>query len=129
MLTDIKYKDDMTVNEKNLLSEWIIENNDKSDNHWIKTIITKLKCIIMIEDFTRDDLNKMSTITSSISKSQLYSIEELNYQVLNGIIKMMDAGDRVTKSEYIFLKKFVNFYDLPDSVDKQKVLNSFKVAD
>ena len=70
-------------------------------------------------------MNKLSTIVSFVSKSEIYSKEELNNQILNGILEMIKCDEKISPKEYDFLEKWLNYYELPENVDKEEILSMF----
>lgn len=120
----LKYKDKINDNHKQLLVEWIdknVENNEDSD---INKIIEKLQFILKKDNLTKKDANKIASATSFVSKSNKFSKVELNHQVLKGILHMINSDEEILYIEYDFLSKWLNYFELPEEVNKEEILNN-----
>lgn len=124
LLLELRYKEEIRDNHLNLLKEWIQNNSENKNYEEIPKIIKKLDYILNNE-LTEKDMNKLSTIVSFVSKSEIYSKEELNYQILNGILEMIKCDEKISPKEYDFLEKWLNYYELPENVDKEEILSMF----
>ncbi len=122
-ILELKYKENITSNQLQIFDEWITNNMEYSSYKYIEYIILKLKHIIAEDHMNKEDLINISTMVTSISKSEKYSKEELNCQVLTGILKMLKSDDKINKKELDFLNKWLTYYNLEDKVDITKLEN------
>lgn len=128
MLQELKYKEEIRDSHLILLKEWIDENLENQKYSEIAIIIPKLDYVINNRNLTKKDFNKLPTIVNSVSKSELYSEEELNCQVFGGILKMIQCDEKISQNEYDFLEKWLNYYELPISVNYQKILSELIIV-
>lgn len=124
ILMELKYKEEINQRHLDILNNWIRENQSNKKYEDISKIIKKLEFLINKNEITRKDKNKLSTIVSFVSKSEKYSNEELNYQILKGILKMIKSDEHISQKEYDFLEKWLNYFELPDNVNITDILSS-----
>ena len=124
MILEFRYKEKITENQINLFKEWINKNKEYSDIKEIKNIIIRLNSIITKNKLNNEDKINISTIVTSVSKSKKYSKEELNLQVLIGIIKMYKCSKENNTDEKEFIKKWLTYYTLPKSINASILLKS-----
>ncbi|RAP44576.1 MAG: hypothetical protein BZ135_08020 [Methanosphaera sp. rholeuAM6] len=120
---ELKYK--KVINEKqiNIIRKWINENVEHRDCPEINNIIIKLEFILNKKELTKEDISIISKATGFISKSDVYSKEELNLQVLNGILEMINSEDNISQAEYDFINKWLNYFELPSEVNIDEILS------
>lgn len=123
MLQELKYKEEINENNLRLLKKWIDENSENKEYTEIFNIILKLEYLINSTEINKKDLNKLTTFVNFVSKSEIYSKEELNFQVLCGILKMIQSDKKITQNEYDFLEKWLNYFELPITVNKEEILS------
>lgn len=114
---EFKYKDEITENQIQVFRDWIEKNREYSNIKKINIIIKKLSIILDKKTLEKEDKINISTLVTSITKSDKYSKEELNYQVLTGILKMLKCDDIINDKEIDFLNKWLFYYSLPENVN------------
>lgn len=126
-IMELKYKKEITENNRKILRDWL-EKNEKYDSYFLyNNIIIKLKNILKKKTLNKKDKNKISTITTGIFHSKKYTQEELNYQVLQGIMKMLKSDDKINKKEKKFIEKWLTYYTLPENINKNEIIESINL--
>lgn len=117
IMLEFRYKNKITDNQIEIFQSWIDRNEEYSSYKKIYNIISRLKAFISKKNIDKTDKINISMIVHSITKSDKYSSEELNYQVLVGILEMLKCDDEVNEGEHNFLKKWLTYYTLPKDVN------------
>jgi len=127
LLQELMYKEEITDKHLNLIKKWISNNSKNKKYIEISNITKKLEFFINKKDITKKDLNRLTVLITSVSKSEKYSREELNYQILTGILEMVYCDDKICQNEYNYLEKWLNYYELPIEVNKKEIMSSLTV--
>ena len=126
-IIELRYKDEINEKHINLITNWINENEENRIYLDINKIISKLEYLLQEDINSKDFTKKLSKVTTFASKTNIYSKEELNLQVLNGILGMIRTDKTINRKEYNFLEKWLNYYELPKEINPEKILSSFEV--
>lgn len=119
-ILEFRNKDNLTDNQIKIFQEWIDNNLEYSSYNIINNIILKLNVIFSKESLNKEDIIKISTLVTNITRSNKYSKEELDCQVLDGILKMLECDETVSNKEIDFLNKWLTYYNLEDKVDMDR---------
>ncbi|MBQ6219742.1 MAG: hypothetical protein IJJ47_08425 [Methanosphaera sp.] len=116
------------INSENLkvLRSWY-DNNKKYSNHIIfNDLLMKIDTLIKKDNIEKVDINLFSKSVIPQRKLESYSDEEINNQILNGIIKCLEYEEDISTGEMDYLEKWINYSALPSNIDKDAIIEKVR---
>ena len=129
LIQELRNKEHVEDKHIKLIEEWTNKNYENRKFNNINNIILKLEYILQKEEITKKDLNNLARSVIFISKSEKYSVEELNNQILTGLMKMIKVDDEISNKEYKYMQNWLNYKELPAEVNVDEILSSLTIKE